>query len=302
MNFQSVDCPLVFQIAGDKAWHMFYTGYNGTGYQTMQAKSTNLTDWESSNLVMSYGKKGAFDHGGVTFGGALFETYGLKDARILKQREGTYWVLYGCYLNQGGYEIRPGAQGAAISEDGFHWDRLSDSLPILSIEGAEVWEEDCIYQPWLVEHETKYYNFYNAANKNFEQMGLAVSDDLIRWHRYPHNPVIPNGSQHSFDEIFCADGKVFYDEDHWVMFYFGVSDVSDRRSAHIMAAYSLDLVHWTKDPEPLYKAGGHPFGLDEHYAHKISIVYHPENDTFYMYYCAVGNKGRGIGLITSKLI
>jgi len=29
-------------------------------------------------------------------------------------------------------------------------------------------------------------------------------------------------------------------------------------------------------------------------------VYNPKNDTYYMYYCAVGNAGRGIGLITSK--
>ena len=35
-------------------------------------------------------------------------------------------------------------------------------------------------------------------------------------------------------------------------------------------------------------------------AHKISLVYNPKNETFYLYYCAVGSKGRGIGLITSK--
>jgi predicted GH43/DUF377 family glycosyl hydrolase len=84
--------------------------------------------------------------------------------------------------------------------------------------------------------------------------------------------------------------------DHWTMIYFGVG----RGGAHIMIAFSRDLVHWAAHPEPLYKAGGHPGGLDKTYAHKISLVYNPENDTFYMFYCAVGNKGRGIGLITSK--
>ena len=89
---------------------------------------------------------------------------------------------------------------------------------------------------------------------------------------------------------------MFKDGDHWVMFYFGVG----KGGAHIMAAFSRDLVHWTSDPEPLYKAGGHPGGLDRQYAHKISLVYNPENKTFYMYYCAVGTKGRCIGLLTSK--
>ena len=82
------------------------------------------------------------------------------------------------------------------------------------------------------------------------------------------------------------------------MIYFGVG----RGGAHIMAAYSRDLTHWTRDPEPLYRAGGHPQGLDETYAHKVSLVYNEINETFYMHYCAVGKKGRGIGLLTSKPI
>jgi hypothetical protein len=81
-----------------------------------------------------------------------------------------------------------------------------------------------------------------------------------------------------------------------MMFFFGVG----KGGAHIMAAFSRDLRHWTVHPEPLYKAGGHPGGLDKQYAHKISLVYNPRNETFYLYYCACGNKGRGIGLITSK--
>jgi predicted GH43/DUF377 family glycosyl hydrolase len=113
--------------------------------------------------------------------------------------------------------------------------------------------------------------------------------------RYPFNPVVsvrPGG----YDSNFASDAKVFRDGDHWTMFYFGVG----KRGAHIMIAFSYDLVHWTADPEPLYKAGGHPDGLDEKYAHKISLVFNPENETFYMYYCATGNKGRTIGLLTSK--
>ena len=127
-----------------------------------------------------------------------------------------------------------------------------------------------------------------------EQIGLAASADLMNWKRYPSNPVLrvrPGG----YDAKFCADGKVFRDGDHWVMFYFGVN-----RHAHIMAAYSRDLIHWTADPEPLYKAGGNPSGLDKQHAHKISLVWNPDNETYYMFYNAVGNQGRGIGLITSK--
>jgi hypothetical protein len=36
--------------------------------------------------------------------------------------------------------------------------------------------------------------------------------------------------------------------------------------------------------------------------HKISPVYNPAEDTFYLYYCAVGNQGRCIGLLTSRTL
>jgi len=294
LNFSSVDCPLVWKL--NDQWQMWYTGFDGRGYQTALAVSDDLINWEPRGLVMGFGKEGAFDYGGVTFGGALFESYDIKAPRTLKKWNNKYWVLYGCYPKQGGYEIRPGAQGAAWSEDAVNWHRASD-YPILSIKGASEWEKDCIYQPWLLEHEGKFWNFYNAANGVIEQTGVATSTDMLTWYRYPGNPIVRNRPG-GYDEKFCSDPKVFQDGDHWVMFYFGVG----RGGAHIMIAFSQDLLNWESHPEPLYKAGGNPSGLDKTYAHKVSLVYNDQNDTFYMFYCAVGEKGRGIGLITSKPI
>ena len=114
---------------------------------------------------------------------------------------------------------------------------------------------------------------------------------------YSGNPVLRVRPQ-GYDEDFASDPKVFRDGDHWAMFYFGVS----RDRAHIMVAFSHDLLHWTPHPEPLYKAGGHPGGLDKIYAHKVSLVRNPANDAFYMYYCAKKSKGRYIALLTSKPI
>ena len=150
-------------------------------------------------------------------------------------------------------------------------------------------------------------------------IGLATSKDLNKWERHDNNPVLRVCARHDnkicdgFDTQFASDAKVFWDnggtkddgnavenddddDAHWVMFYFGVG----KGGAHIMIAHSKDLVHWVPDPVPLYAAGGNPSGLDKQYAHKISLVRNPCNETFYMFYCAVGDAGRGIGLITSK--
>ena len=204
--------------------------------------------------------------------------------------------MYGAYPRQGGYELRPGYEGVASSDDGLTW-RRAKGEPVLSVHQQDcgAWEKDCIYQPWLVEHQGKFYNLYNAANGHVEQMGLALSDDLLTWRRYEHNPVIPNGPKGSYNEKFSSDGKIFRDGDHWVGFFFGVG----RGGAHVMTAFSRDLHHWTVDPDPICKAGGNPSGLDKKYAHKVSLVWNAASETYYMFYNAVGNKGRGIGLITS---
>jgi hypothetical protein len=188
-----------------------------------------------------------------------------------------------------------------VSDDGITWQRVGDK-PVMSISDPDRadWEKSCIYQPWLLEHNGRFFDYYNAAKGTIEQTGVAFSADLTNWIRYPANPIVRNRAG-GYDDHFCSDPKVFRDGDHWTMIYFGVG----HHGAHIMIAFSRDMAHWTADPEPLYKAGGNPSGLDKLYAHKISLVYNPKDDTFYMFYDAVpGLKGttggRGIGLITSK--
>ncbi|MBM3278119.1 MAG: hypothetical protein FJY95_08555 [Candidatus Handelsmanbacteria bacterium] len=296
-QFHGTDAPCVYQLPGQpEVWYLSFIGFDGQGYNSFVARSRDLLRWEHLGLAMGFGPEGAFDHGGRVVGAYLYESYEVRAPRLLQQARGRFWTLYGSYPLQGGYELRPGYEGVAQSDDGLRWRRAKDA-PILSVHDADcgAWEQSCIYQPWLLAHEGRYYNFYNAAEEGTEQTGLALSDDLLHWRRHPGNPVVrvrPGG----YDAVFASDPKVFRDGDHWTMIYFGVG----REGAHIMAAFSRDLEHWSAHPEPLYAAGGHPGGLDRQYAHKISLVYRPENDTSYMYYCACGPQGRGIGLISSR--
>jgi predicted GH43/DUF377 family glycosyl hydrolase len=303
-NILGTDVPTVFQIPGDDKWYLSFVAFDGVGYQSYVAESTNLLDWGNYRLAMGYGPTNEFDHGGRVIGAYLYESYDLKAPRVLKRRDGKFWTLYGAYPLQGGYELRPGSEGIAVSDDGLNWRRAREE-PVMSIHDPDCadWEKSCIYQPWLLEHNGRFFDFYNAAKGSREQTGVAFSTDLLNWMRYPANPVIRNRPG-GFDSGFCSDPKVYRDGDHWTMIYFGVG----KGAAHIMIAFSRDLVHWTADPEPLYKAGGNPSGLDKRYAHKVSLVYSPKNETFYMFYDAVPGKkgaiteGRGIGLITSKPI
>ena len=148
----------------------------------------------------------------------------------------------------------------------------------------------------------------NAQGKLSEESGVATLPIEIplpgtqpngtQWKREGSNPVLPTGvGDHAWDTYQAADPKVWWDGDHWTMFYFGNGGGT---GAAIMVAFSTDLLHWEKDPTPLYEPGGHPAGLDMQHAHKVWVVY--RNGVGHMFYTAVGPHGRGIALLTSKLL
>jgi hypothetical protein len=168
---------------------------------------------------------------------------------------------------------------------------------------------------WQVLANGTIYDFYNAAGLNqygrsAEESGFATlplselpgidhTKNVSLWHRDRRSPVIKSGPPGACDTAMASDPKVFWDEEQgvWVMFYFGLGD-GTHGHADIMIAFSRDLIRWDKDERPLYRAGGHPDGIDSQHAHKISIIY--QNGVGYLYYTAVGKKGRGIALLTSK--
>ncbi|KAL7520947.1 hypothetical protein ACHAWX_005640 [Stephanocyclus meneghinianus] len=304
-NIIMTDVPTVYQIPGDKKYYISFVGFDGSCYRSFVAESTDLLSWTSFRLAMGC-KEGGPDEGGVVLGAYLYECYDIKAPRVLKRVDGRFYSLYGAYSKKGGYEIDPGHQGLAASDDGLFWVPVKNES-ILSIFGpgtVGTWEKDSIYQPWLLEHDGTYYNFYNAKQMPqwVEQIGIATSKNLREWKRHEDNPILrvdtvfDSACPGRYDTQFCSDAKVFFDDEvnHWVMFYFGVG----KGGAHIMIAFSKDLLHWIRDPEPLYYSGDNPSGLDKSYAHKISILY--LNKTWYIFYCAVGDAGRGIGLLTSQ--
>jgi hypothetical protein len=214
-TFENTDVPCVYQLPGhpDK-WFMSFIAFNGQGYNSFVVESTNLLTWAHPRLAMGFGPPGEFDHGGSVIGAFLYESYDIKAPRVLKKRDGKFWTLYGCYPRQGGYELRPGYEGVALSDDGLSWRRAKNS-PTLAVQDPDcgLWEKDCIYQPWLVEHRSRFFNFYNAANGGIEQTGLAFSTDLLNWMRYPANPIVANRPD-GYDAQFASDPKVFWDGDH----------------------------------------------------------------------------------------
>jgi predicted GH43/DUF377 family glycosyl hydrolase len=303
-NLLCTDAPTVYQIPGSNKWYMSFVGFDGKGCQSFVAESDDLLHWGNYRLAMGYGPDNSFDHGGCVVCACLYDSCEVKAPRMLKRLDGKFWALYAACSRQGGFELPPGSQGLAVSDDGLTWKQASPQ-PVLSVfdEDCAKWEQASISQPWLVEYQGHFLDFYNATDGQVAQSGLAFSTDLLNWMRYPANPVMRNRKD-AGNALLAPNPKVYRDGDHWSMFYLGAS----RHSADVMYAASRDLIHWIAHQEPIYKSGGNPGGLDNLGPRKISLVFNPGNETFYLFYSTLPGQtgsiaeGCGIGLLTSKPI
>lgn len=296
---QAVDIPFVF-------WHkdrfyMMYTGFDGIGYQSALATSTDLLHWKHEAVIL---KRNLDSDRWDAVGGAV--TWMLKEDndlfRVPKlgKYQGKYWLAYHSYPGKG-YEEGPAEIGLAWSEDEKLLDWHFLDQPIFSWRDGEKWERGGLYKSCIIRHEDRFYMFYNAKNEGegwHEQTGLAISDDLFHFKRYATNPVVANSAS-GFDKRFTSDPNIVRDGQIWLDFFFGLGGLLEDGHSHAMEglAFSEDLIHWTKLDRPIltYGASGE---IDATHAHKPALVYY--NDTLYHFYCATrpyqdGDKTNALG-------
>ncbi|MBM7568858.1 hypothetical protein [Paenibacillus sacheonensis] len=276
----AVDCPFVFRHQ-DK-FFMLHVGFNGVAYQTALATSDNLIDWTPYGVILKRGEGSGWDSRNAA-GCWLLRENDLDGVPKLKKWNDRYWLVYHAYPDDG-YEAGPARIGLAWTqdEDLLTWNRLPE--PILTPEDGEAWERGGLYKECIIEHEGKFYMFYNAKNMPdaeddwIEQTGYAVSDNLTDWTRSAANPVL-RVTEGRWDSRFVSDPCVVKDGDRWLMYFFGF----DGRHAQEGLALSDDLTSWTKLEEPILRSG-EAGEIDATHAHKPSVVRH--EGVLYHYYCA----------------
>ncbi|MFN7996460.1 MAG: hypothetical protein U0Q18_22805 [Bryobacteraceae bacterium] len=292
---RSVDCPFVFSHEG--RFYMTYIGYDGTGYQTGLATSTDLVRWTREGCILRRDPASPVTRFNVAMNWIVRENP-LRSAGRLTRIRDRFLGAYHAYP-QPGYESGPAVIGLCWSDDLRHWQL---DQPCLHPNNGEAWERGGLYKPCLVEHQGWFYLFYNAktagSNDWREQTGLAISADLRTWRRHTGNPILINGGAGSPDERFASDPCVVRDGETWAIFYYGL-DAQGR--ARDLLATGKDFFHPEKSKEILVDVG-QPGSVDETYAHKPSVVYH--DGCLYHFYCAVSGKYpkeiRGISVARSR--
>lgn len=300
-----MDCPSVYRVGAK--WFMSFLIFDGQGYETWLAQSTDLLKWDILGKQMSKEDSDKWDSKQRAGYNALIDTkWGGKYS--LGKYDGKYWMSYFGGSSEG-YEPEPLSIGIAFTADKpskpTEWQRLDH--PVLSSDDTDVrwWENrDKLFKSYVIRDPNKstghrfimYYNAVGDSLENnkptrwYERIGMAVSDDMRQWTRYGEEPVVhhPVG--------ITGDPMIQRIDDLWVMFYFGAF-WKDRPGSFNRFAVSRDLIHWTDwqgenliEPSEQY---------DNQYAHKSFVIKH--KGVVYHYYCAVDKAGnRGIAAATSK--
>jgi len=291
-----VDCPSIFRRG--EHWYLMYAAItNKVGYQTFLARSDDLLHWTKLGKILPFARSG-WDAWQAD-GGIALADYRWEGTHGLEPFEGKYWLSYIGGAKQG-YETDPLSLGLAWTREPAWpraWQRLKEN-PVLSPQqpDARGFETKTLYKSQII-HDTSvslgwpFVMFYNAKYKNgFEQIGMAVSRDMVNWNRYGTNSVIVNGEAKK--NGISGDPQIVKMGDVWVMFYFGAGW---QPGAFDTFACSYDLVHWTKWTGQNLIQPSEPY--DKTYAHKPWVLKY--RGVVYHFYCAVGDEGRVLALATS---
>lgn len=159
---------------------------------------------------------------------------------------------------------RPGVWGChsighAISTDLARWETLPTALE-QGPDGA--WDHGPLMTGMVVEREGQYYMFYGAMVDGVQRIGVALSDDLLHWEKYPGNPILtPTGPWYETDPLAAAnhetawrDPCVVYSEEegcYYALFCARVPDAGPGAGGCIGVARSENLLEWEVLP-PAY--------------------------------------------------
>ena len=318
---RSIDDPIVFHANG--AFYMLYIGWDGIGYQTGLATSTDLLHWKRVALVAPRDSASKFTKYNIALSSILRNKQLRSNGEAIKIN-GRYLGAWNAYPSAG-YEEGAAVIGLAWSDNLLHWE-LTD--PILYPQDGAPWEHGGLYRPDLMLDRGTYYLYYNAKTDTLpksvgggwhEQTGVATSRDLKTWTRYAGNPVLRNGPRGSDtypasnlihatqpptpdarDSRFASNPFVVQNGADFAMFYFGFRYQQPGRACE-MLALGADPYTFVKVPEVLIDTGA-PGSIDETYAHKPSVITH--EGMLYHFYCAVSgkwpNETRGIAVARSR--
>jgi predicted GH43/DUF377 family glycosyl hydrolase len=227
-EFDSIDAlnPSVVRTAA--GYFNFYSGYDGKTWHTGLAVSPDGVVWTKRGRVMSP-DPAAWEGSYIAANGSVLEVDGafwhwyqggrIPRIGLARSRDGVAWrkesgpVLpagpamswdergiadpyvvriagnfYMYYLGQD--RARRQRLGVAMSQDGIEWHKLRTN-PILELGEIGAFDEVGLGEPAVWSQHGSYWMLYTGRNrKEIRRVGLARSQDGVRWMRVPSAPLL----------------------------------------------------------------------------------------------------------------
>ncbi len=149
------------------------------------ARSTDGRDWRKlSRPVLETGPRGSWDERGTA------------DPYVIAVDGGFYMYYLGVD------RARRQRLGVARSVDGVAWEKLR-SNPVLELGESGAFDEAGLGEPAVWGAAGRYWMLYTGRDRGeIRRIGLAVSDDGVRWSRFPAVPVLA-GTEAWNDKVVC---------------------------------------------------------------------------------------------------
>ncbi len=205
-SFDAVGILDPFVIKDGTGYRLYYTGYNGSVWQTGVATSPDGIKWTkySGNPIL-------------TVRPGTWESVTSNDPKVYFT--GSQYVMLYSGFNGTNYEI-----GLATSPDGFNWTK-SPQNPILRRGPVGSWDQNSVVANALFVKNGKYYLFYGGGPGN--PIGYASStDNGNSWTKYGGNPVFFPGASGSWDNSHVEFGSLLLHGNQLKYWYSGFGYLS----------------------------------------------------------------------------
>jgi predicted GH43/DUF377 family glycosyl hydrolase len=226
---QAVDTlnPSVFPWQGRLA--NLFSVFDGSTWRTAVAQSADGFTWGPARTVLSP-DAATWEKGYIAANGATV-------------------VFHGELLHyyQAGAAAQIGlARGTALD----HWKK--EPRPVLAYGPRGAWDERVTADPDVFEAGGRLYLYYLGEDRARRQrLGLATSDDGLKWTKLRSSPVLELGAGGAFDENGLGEPAVWRAHGAWWMLYTGRARDEVRRLGLVR---SRDGLHWK--PTGLIIEGG----------------------------------------------
>ncbi|MGG4032949.1 hypothetical protein ABEV74_04445 [Paenibacillus cisolokensis] len=191
-----------------KYW-LAYHSYPGDGYEEGSAKiglawteDESLTTWHRlPDPILAPEDGEEWERGGLY-------------KECLLEHDGTFYLFYNAKNKNRGRWVEQ--TGVATSTDLVQWRRHADN-PVIRVT-PDAWDSGFVSDPCVLRDGDRWVMFFFGYDYKAAQEGIAFSDDLLNWTKYPE-PIITVGKESELDAIFAHKPSVITHEGVLYHFY-----------------------------------------------------------------------------------